>query len=82
MIPRNRVWHKGPNEFHNNEFPVDIKKGPVGKNALEIRPVTVNLDKHSRVPTVQVNFCESIPPVAFMLDTGSGLNIIKEKFCT
>ncbi|KYN27350.1 hypothetical protein ALC57_03267, partial [Trachymyrmex cornetzi] len=50
------------------------------KNALEIRPVTVTLNKHSRVSTVQVNFCESTPHITFMLDTGSGLNIIKENF--
>ena len=38
----------------------------------------MTLDKHSRVPTV--NFCESTPHIAFMLDTGSGPNIIKENF--
>ncbi|KAG5339392.1 CSP1 protein, partial [Acromyrmex heyeri] len=54
-------------EVRTSFTPVDVKKGPVGKNALEIRPVMVNLDKHSRVPTVQVNFCESIPPVAFIV---------------
>jgi len=47
---------------------------------LEARSVAVNLDKHSRVPTVQVNFCKSAPHITFMLDTGSGLNIIKENF--
>jgi len=43
---------------------------------LEARPITVNLNKHSRVPTV--NLCNSAPNVTFMLDTGSRPNIIKE----
>ena len=47
---------------------------------LTARQVTINLDKHSRVPTVQVNFCELIPQITLMLDTGSGPNIIKEHF--
>ncbi|KYQ60768.1 hypothetical protein ALC60_00172, partial [Trachymyrmex zeteki] len=51
-----------------------------GKNAAEVQPETVNLDKHSRVPTIQVKLCKSTPYITFMLDTGSGPNIIKENF--
>jgi len=52
----------------------------VDKNVLEARSVTVNHNKHSRVSIVQVNLRKSIPHVTFMLDTGSGPNIIKENF--
>ena len=39
--------------------------------------MAVNLDIHSRLPTVRVNVN---PHVTLMLDTGSGPNLIKEKF--
>jgi len=42
--------------------------------------LTVNLNKHSRVPTFQVSLCKPTPHLTFMLDTGSGPNIIKENF--
>ncbi|KAL0111266.1 hypothetical protein PUN28_012870 [Cardiocondyla obscurior] len=45
---------------------------------LEIRPVTVNLDRHSHVPTIQVKLNNQNRNATFMLDTGSGPNIIKE----
>ncbi|KYN50254.1 Zinc finger CCHC domain-containing protein 13, partial [Cyphomyrmex costatus] len=57
-------------------------QGPLksGKNISNIRQVTVNLDKHSRAPTVQIKDCKIIPHITLMLDTGSGPNVIKEKF--
>ncbi|EGI68796.1 hypothetical protein G5I_02511 [Acromyrmex echinatior] len=67
---------RSSNESHTRRH----RKRAIRQNALEIRPVTVNLDKHSRMPTIQVNFRESTPPIAFMLDTDSGPNIIKENF--
>jgi len=60
--------------------PINISKNPVDKDALETRSVAVNLDKHSRVPTVQVKFCKSATHITFMLDTGSKSNILKESF--
>jgi len=32
------------------------------------------------VPTVQINLCKATPHITFMLNTGSGPNIIKENF--
>ncbi|KAL6256629.1 hypothetical protein P5V15_012741 [Pogonomyrmex californicus] len=58
--------------------PFENSRVQVDKNAPEIRSVTVNLDKHNRVPTVQVKIRNITDDVTLMLDTGSGPNIIKE----
>jgi len=55
------------------------KRASRRKNALEIHLVTVLLTSIV-TPTIQINFCELIPHIAFMLDTNSGSNIIKENF--
>ncbi|KYM93654.1 hypothetical protein ALC62_15745 [Cyphomyrmex costatus] len=47
---------------------------------LDIRPVTVTLSKHGRVPTVKANFFGSSIDTILMLDTRSRPNIIKETF--
>ncbi|XP_036141910.1 uncharacterized protein LOC118646187 [Monomorium pharaonis] len=52
----------------------------VNQNAWEPRPVMINLDKHSRPPTVQIKICESTSPITFALDTGYEINLIKENF--
>ncbi|KYN27992.1 hypothetical protein ALC57_02598 [Trachymyrmex cornetzi] len=51
-----------------------------GPSKAKIRPITVNLYKHGRVPTVETNLFGSTPVMTFMLDIGSGPNIIKETF--
>ncbi|KAL6255671.1 hypothetical protein P5V15_012916 [Pogonomyrmex californicus] len=58
--------------------PFENSRVQVDKNAPEIRPVTVNLDKHSRVPTVQVEIRNITDDVTLMPDTSSRPNIIKE----
>lgn len=60
--------------------PVNIPRNQTGHQIIDIRPVTVNLDKHSRVPTVQAHINEIPSLITFLLDTGSDPNIIKENF--
>ncbi|KYQ60105.1 hypothetical protein ALC60_00849 [Trachymyrmex zeteki] len=62
----------------SNQGNSDGPSKPVEKNASEVQPVTVNLDRHSRVPTVQIRLHKTTPDITFMLDIGSGPNIIKE----
>jgi len=57
---------------------VDFTKNLVGKNAAEVQ--SVNFNKHSRVPTIQIKLCEFTLYITFMLNTDSRPNIIKENF--
>ena len=76
MVLRSWVCNRSLHGFHT----AITTKNLIGKNAEEVQLVTVNFNKHSRVPTIQIKLCESTPYITFMLDTDSGPNIIKENF--
>ncbi|KAL6255631.1 hypothetical protein P5V15_012879 [Pogonomyrmex californicus] len=60
---------------------IDIFNTPI-KNIPNAQLVVVNLDKHSRVPTVRITLDKIISPLTFMLDTGSGPKYNQRRFCT